>query len=71
MGEIGIFTDSAEYKKQMNQIIHQFAGREPNTACVSTSDFKHKGDKLHFDSASQRIMGERMAHTYLNLAGIK
>ena len=70
MGEIGIFTDNAENKKLMNQTIHHFAGTEPNTACVSTGDLKHRGDKLHFDSASQRIMGERMAQAWLNLCGI-
>lgn len=71
MGEIGIFTDSTEYKKLMNRTILRFANTEPNTACVSTSDFNHKGDKLHFDSQSQRTMGERMAHAYMNMAGIK
>jgi hypothetical protein len=70
IGEIGIFTEGAEYKKMMNQAIHHFANTQPNVACVTTNDFRHKGDKLHFDSESQRMMGVRMAHAYLKLTGL-
>lgn len=37
------------------------------TACVSSAGLAHKGDELHFDSASQRELGRRFARAMLEL----
>jgi hypothetical protein len=39
------------------------------SAFVSSSGLKHKGDEVHFDSASLREFGRRYADAYLKLAG--
>lgn len=64
-GQVGEFPDDARNKVLINKIIRRHAAADPNTYMVKTSDLKHKGDKLHFNSESQRIMGERMAKTFL------
>jgi hypothetical protein len=40
----------------------------PHTAFVSAEGLKHKGDKIHFDSASFRELGKRYAAAYLKMA---
>ncbi len=45
---------------------HQsLAKKVPHTAFVSAEGLKHKGDKIHFDSASFRELGKRYAEAYL------
>lgn len=39
----------------------------PGTAFVSSEGLKHKGDKVHFDSASLREFGKRYAEQYAKL----
>jgi hypothetical protein len=39
----------------------------PHTAFVSAEGLHHKGDKVHFDSASFRELGKRYAATYLKM----
>ena len=38
---------------------------DPYSFVISTYDLKDKGDKVHFDSEGQRIMGERFAKEYI------
>lgn len=64
LGELGSYSKSTE--KQMrwdsiNTVIQDIA-------LVETGDLKHKGDNVHFDSESQRILGERYAKKYLEIA---
>ena len=40
----------------------------PRTAFVSSAGLKHKGDKVHFDSASLREFGRRYALAYMSLS---
>jgi hypothetical protein len=65
LGEVGLFADDSTNKKLMNETIRHFAASNSHVFLVSTTDFVHKGDKLHFDSESQRKMGERMAKEFL------
>ncbi|MDZ4403657.1 sialate O-acetylesterase [Prosthecobacter sp.] len=47
---------------------HQdLAKKVPHTAFVSAEGLKHKGDKVHFDSASFRELGKRYAEAYLKM----
>lgn len=71
LGEIGLFSDDPSNKVLMNKTLHRFAQTDPNVSCISTSDSKHKGDRLHFDSQSLRAMGRRMALAYLRMVGVQ
>lgn len=70
LGELGSYTEPTE--KQMkwdsiNTIIHNIAVTDKNLSIVETGDLNHKGDKVHFDSESQRILGERFAIKYIEI----
>jgi metallophosphoesterase superfamily enzyme len=70
LGEQGSFSRPIE--KQMkwdsiNTIIQNIAMKDENIALVKTGDLKHRGDNLHFDSESQRKLGERYADKYLEI----
>lgn len=69
MGETGVFNDDTPDKIKINQVIRRFAQTNHGVACVSANDLTHNGDKLHFDSKSQRLMGQRMALAWLNNHG--
>ena len=43
------------------------AASVPNVAYVSSEGLRDKGDKLHFDAASQRVFGARYAAAYFGV----
>lgn len=49
------------YAKVVNEAIDQLPNNLKNTAIVSSSDLKHKGDDTHFDAQSARELGKRFA----------
>jgi hypothetical protein len=67
MGELGPFMKHTmkPYSDSINREIHKYAQTDPYTSVISTGDLTHKGDSLHFDDPSLRIMGERYAHSML------
>lgn len=70
LGELGSYSKPTE--KQMrwdsiNTVIQNIAWKDKNIDLVKTRDLKHKGDNVHFDSESQRILGERYAKKYLEI----
>ncbi len=70
LGEIGEFSPDPAKKaltQKMNETIHDFVKTRKNYSYIKTTDLNHKGDNLHFDSASQRKMGERYAGQYWEL----
>lgn len=70
MGELGPYSIPKEKQQRWNSIneaIHEFAASDPKIGVVSTHDLKHKGDRVHFDSESQRILGKRFAEKYLEI----
>lgn len=70
MGQLGSYAEPIEKKNRwssINTIIENFAEKNLNTFVVNTQDLKQKGDTVHFDSESQRKMGERFAHKYLEI----
>jgi hypothetical protein len=71
LGELGSYSKPTE--KQMrwdsiNTMIQNIAWKDKNIDLVETGDLKHKGDNVHFDSESQRILGERYAKKYLEIS---
>jgi hypothetical protein len=70
MGELGSYPVSEKMKtnwNSINEIIHQAASADKHCSLVSTGDLKPKEDNIHFDSPSQRILGQRYADAYLKL----
>ena len=64
MGELGAFSKEPQAFISINTVIRNFQQEDAYTAFIKTSDLMHKGDSLHFNSAGQRIMGERYANMY-------
>jgi len=67
VGEIGRFAepeDKNERFNQINQIINQLTSEEKDCYLISSKGLTDKGDKLHFDSRSQRELGKRFAQKY-------
>ena len=61
LGGIGQFKDKQwnEYQKQIDGIHRDVEKKVKNTAYVSSEGLTHKGDMVHFDSASYRTFGKR------------
>lgn len=70
-GQMGVFADVpwSDAKKVVDQAHQQLPSRVALTAFVNADGLKHKGDKVHFDSASLREFGRRYAEAYFKLAG--
>jgi hypothetical protein len=69
-GELGAFVREREfhhYNDSVNLVLNNMARSDKNFYVVKTNDLTHKGDSLHFDSKSQRLMGKRLATAYLNI----
>jgi hypothetical protein len=65
IGELGRFTKYTNNWRTINQIINQFAQNDSNMAVVASNGLADKGDNLHFNSESQRILGKRYAQQYI------
>jgi hypothetical protein len=68
LGQLGRFANPKEQiiKDSINMIINSFSTRN-NISVVVTKDLKDRGDKLHFDSESQRKLGIRYAEKYIEM----
>lgn len=69
IGQLGQYEDIPweEPRKIVDQAQQYVAKEVPRVAFVSSTGFKHKGDKVHFDSAGLREFGKRYAEAYLQL----
>jgi len=65
--EIGMFRKNNSKEKVINKQIQQNVFLDPYAFLVKSKDFKSIGDELHFDSKSQRILGQRYAQKYLEI----
>ncbi len=65
MGELGPFIYNLEGFLKINKVMKEYAATDEYSAVIPTGDLKDKGDSLHFNSESQRIMGQRFAEEYL------
>lgn len=71
-GQLGVFLNTRKTKnvpeaKIVDAAIAKLPEHIPHTAFVSSAGLKHKGDQLHFDSASQRELGRRFAEAMQKL----
>jgi hypothetical protein len=61
-GEVSSFVpNTQEPTRKLNAAIHGLEGQIPNYGWVSSEGLGHKGDKVHYDTASARALGERYA----------
>ncbi len=69
-GQMGKFEDMpwTPEKVLVDQVHQNLPKNVPHTAFVSAEGLKHKGDKIHFDSASFRELGKRYAAAFLKTA---
>lgn len=65
IGELGSYSNNKNEWLQINKIIHAYAAEDKLATVIKTDDLSHVGDTVHFNSAGQRMMGERFAHAYL------
>ncbi len=70
VGEIGHFLKEetfSGYQDTINLILKDLSNSDPNIGLVIADDLEHKGDFIHFNSASLRILGRRYAEAYLSI----
>ena len=65
MGELGSYSEHDQAWQLINQVIRNHCKQDNNASIINTQDLKDKGDKVHFNSESQREMGKRFANAYL------
>lgn len=71
IGQLGSYASPIQKSKRWNSInskISDFAKSDNNIHVINTQDLEHKGDTVHFDSKSQRLMGKRFALKYVETA---
>ena len=67
-GEVGyFFVEREPGAGRINEAILGLPTRVEGTAVVSAEGLSHKGDSVHFDAASARMLGERYADAMLDL----
>ncbi|MCB0686531.1 MAG: sialate O-acetylesterase [Saprospiraceae bacterium] len=69
-GQLGSYTEPEERQMRWDSInmnIRELAQDDPYTGVIKTNDLTEKGDKVHFDSRSQRLMGQRFAIKMLEM----
>jgi len=69
-GELATFPKNEQMRQnwaEINKIIHKVVAGDNHAAIVETGDLTSNPDFIHFDTPSQRIMGERYACAYLQL----
>ena len=69
-GQMGRFADAPwdAAREQVDRVHRELPAHVPFTAFVSAEGLAHKGDKVHFDAASYRTLGERYAEAFLRLS---
>ena len=71
-GQMGIFAERpwSDAKKKVDAAHRELPKKVSHTAFVPANGLKHKGDKIHFDSASFREFGKRYAKAYQKLLAV-
>lgn len=67
IGELGSYSDNNNYWSLINKQIESYASTDNNAYVIKTNDLKDKGDKVHFNSIGQRLLGQRFAKAFLGI----
>ncbi|MEQ9301246.1 MAG: sialate O-acetylesterase [Cyclobacteriaceae bacterium] len=65
VGQLGAYSRNEKSWDIINQTIENYVDKDPNTQLIRTSDLHDRGDRLHFDAASQRLLGERFVNAFI------
>jgi hypothetical protein len=65
IGQLGSFSQQPENWLFINKAVQNYRATHPNTIIIPAADLKDKGDKIHFNSKGQRILGQRFAKAYI------
>ena len=66
IGQLGSYSTNPLWSK-INDHIKYYVSTDPYSGVINTQDLKDKGDKVHFNSEGQRLMGERYANEFIKL----
>jgi hypothetical protein len=64
VGELGSFLHKQrpnKYTDSINIVLKEISDHNKDVILIKTDDLNHKGDFVHFDSKSQRLLGKRFA----------
>ena len=64
IGKLGSFSKNNQQWQKINNQIALYVSTDDKASLIETADLKDKGDKVHFNSEAQRIMGKRFANAY-------
>ncbi len=65
VGELGSYSETNALWQMINEQITLYARSDNNVFVVRTSDLTDNGDKVHFNSEGQRVLGQRFANEYI------
>jgi len=65
IGELGSYSLNNENWEKINSQIRLAVSRDHHASLIRTADLNEKGDKIHFNSQGQRILGQRFANEYI------
>lgn len=65
IGELGAYSETAALWARVNDGLREVSAADHASAVIPTNDLADNGDKVHFNSAGQRKMGQRMALAWL------
>ncbi len=68
IGKLGSYSTNENWQS-INEQIESYALKDNHSIIIETNDLKDNGDKIHFNAASQRILGQRFANAYLKAIG--
>ncbi len=73
VGRMGRFADRPwdQARRRVDKAHRDLPEKIPRTAFVDSEGLHHKGDEVHFDSASYRELGRRYAEAFAKLTGHK
>tara|TARA_R110000764_G_scaffold25830_4_gene61672 strand:- start:1633 stop:2460 length:828 start_codon:yes stop_codon:yes gene_type:complete len=66
IGQLGSYSTNPLWSK-INDHIKYYVSTDPYSGMINTQDLKDKGDKVHFNSEAQRLMGERFANEFIKI----
>ncbi len=66
-GKLGSYAANQTGCDRINESIVAYSLSDEFCEVVETSDFEDKGDRVHFNSGAQRMLGKRYAEAMLKL----
>ncbi len=67
IGQLGSFSKTDDKWQAINHKIEEYIKTDPNSYLIKTNDLKDKGDRVHFNSESQREIGKRFAERFIKI----